>query len=100
MNKQRGPSNLVKIILFIISLGIWFLYDRWRKAQKNKQELIELLPQIEKATAEFTPYFSGEKYFAHYDYLQIRSRHTSLLSRISQFYYPSSTTVQKTERKQ
>jgi DNA helicase-4 len=86
MNKQRSPSDLVKIILFILSLGIWYLYDRWQKAKKNRQELIELLPQIEKATAEFNPYFSGEKYFAHYDYHQIRSRHSSLLLRIPKDY--------------
>jgi DNA helicase IV len=86
MNKQRGSSILLKIILVILSLGIWHLYERWKKVQKNKQELIALLPLIEKATAEFNPYFSGNKYFAHYDYLQLKSRHAVLLSRIPKDY--------------
>jgi DNA helicase-4 len=86
MNKQRGPNILLKVILVILSLGIWYLYERWKKVQKNKQELIALLPQIEKATAEFNPYFSGNRYFANYDYLQLKSRHTGLLSRIPKNY--------------
>lgn len=86
MNKQRDPGILVKIILVIVSLGTWYLYHRWQKTQKNKQELIALLPQIGKASVEFNQYFSGAKYFAHYDYCQLESRHSYLLSRIPKDY--------------
>ncbi|KIA96587.1 hypothetical protein OC25_02295 [Pedobacter kyungheensis] len=86
MNKQRGPSDLVKIILFILTLGGWYLYYRWQQHQLDKAELISLLPEIEKATAEFGPHFSGNKYFAHYDYLQLRFRHALLLSKIPKKY--------------
>ncbi len=86
MSKQDRPNDLVKIILFIISLGAWYVYYRWRKHQENKEELIKLLPALQKASESFNRYFSGERYFAHYDYLKIRSAQQQLLSKIPKHY--------------
>ncbi|RQO77810.1 hypothetical protein DBR40_07495 [Pedobacter sp. KBW01] len=97
MNKQRGPSDAVKILLFILTLGAWYIYYRWRKRLEDKQELIALLPAIEKAVLDFGPYFDGSRYFAHYDYLQIRSEHADLLSRIPKNYHSYNLSAQEFE---
>ncbi|RYE57727.1 MAG: hypothetical protein EOP48_05170, partial [Sphingobacteriales bacterium] len=86
MSKQPELNSILRIVLLIISLGLWYIYYRYQKRQKNKQKLIKLLPEVQKATLDFAPHFSGEKYFAHYDYVQIRNAHQTLLSEIPEDY--------------
>jgi DNA helicase-4 len=86
MSKQPALNSIITIVLLIISLGLGYIYYRWQKRQKNKQKLIKLLPEIQKATLDFAPHFSGEKYFAHYDYVQIRNAHQNLLNEIPEDY--------------
>ncbi|WP_316845513.1 UvrD-helicase domain-containing protein [Pedobacter psychrodurus] len=95
MNKQRGPSDAVKILLFILTFGAWYLYYRWHKRMEDKQELIALLPAIEKAALDFGPYLDGSRYFAHYDYRQLSAAHQHLLSRIPKHYARYGLTTQE-----
>ena len=57
--------------------------------------LIKLLPEIQKASLDFAPHFSGEKYFAYHDYLQIRSAHQALLNEIPEDYKQYNLTQQE-----
>jgi len=95
MSKQVELTNILKIILLIISLCLVYIYYKWQKRSKNKQKLIKLLPEIQKATQDFTPHFSGKKYFAYYDYVQIRNAHQTLLNEIPEDYKHYNLTLQE-----
>ncbi|WP_316848931.1 UvrD-helicase domain-containing protein [Pedobacter agri] len=86
MNKPLALSNLIKIILVIVSLSILYFYYRWHKRKKNKEAIINLLPEIQRATSDFAPHFSGEKYFAYYDYTKLETAHQYLLAQIPTDY--------------
>ncbi|MCD0489714.1 UvrD-helicase domain-containing protein [Pedobacter sp. MC2016-14] len=77
---------MIIYILGLLSLCTCYLYYRYRQRALNKEHLLSILPHIRQAELDFEEFFDEKAYFANYDYQQLKSTHTPLLTQIPPNY--------------
>jgi len=77
---------LVTILLFLLTLGGWYLFQRWRAEQYKREAIRSLLPEMALAMKEMAASQNLSLYFSNYTAQQLGASHDWLLQSIPKNY--------------
>ncbi|SER83956.1 UvrD-helicase domain-containing protein [Pedobacter rhizosphaerae] len=82
MSEKRELSDTIKILLFILTLGAWYFFYVYKRAERKKELDPQLFSQIKQALDELDNYLNTSQYYAQADSIQLSVRHRHLLQSI------------------